>query len=69
MRLIGQTYSVTSRTPAGRVVGNHELPPDAQPDAEVTYLAQAEIDKSDSKLTFSVATIKVLNANPELAHR
>lgn len=42
---------------------------DARPDVELAALAKAEVEKSGGRLTFSQASIKVMEENPELANR
>lgn len=42
---------------------------DARPDVELMHLAKAEVEKSGGRLTFSAASIKEVQDNPELAER
>lgn len=56
--------------PPGRVVDSGDsLRPDSRPDVELMHLAEAEVERSAGRLTFSQASIKVMQENPELAER
>lgn len=55
--------------PAGRGVDTSTMPPQDTPDAEVVFLARAEVERSGGKLDYFTAQQQVLRANPDLAER